>query len=81
MAWAEHLVVVLAGLGVAGSSPHRELLPGDSPCLHAPCQHGVCVTSTESARGYRYSRHSLIQGIQVQQTFSDTGDSGTADFL
>ena len=45
--------LVLLLVSLAGSTPHRELLEGESPCLHAPCQHGVCVTSTEAARGDR----------------------------
>ena len=42
------LVMVLAS-----PEPHTELGEGDSPCLHKPCEHGVCVESAGSAQGYQ----------------------------
>ena len=29
---------------------HTELAEGDSPCLHKPCEHGVCVESAASVQ-------------------------------
>lgn len=33
--------------------PHLELEEGDSPCLHKPCHHGVCVETNSLATGYK----------------------------
>ena len=32
------------------AEPHTELEEGDSPCLHKPCEHGVCVESAASVQ-------------------------------
>ena len=46
------LVVVLLAVGSLGL-PHEELEEGDSPCLHRPCQHGVCEEDPAMEYGYR----------------------------
>ena len=35
---------------IAKAEPHTELAEGDSPCLHKPCEHGVCVESAASVQ-------------------------------
>ena len=35
---------------MARAEPHTELGEGDSPCLHKPCEHGVCVESASSVQ-------------------------------
>ena len=49
---AGSLVVVLLAVGSLGL-PHDELGEGDSPCLHRPCQHGVCEEDHAMEHGYR----------------------------
>ena len=33
--------------------PHDELLDSDNPCIHKPCDHGVCVETVGVGRGYK----------------------------
>ena len=47
------LSLLLFIVGVNGL-PHMELEDEDSPCIHAPCDHGVCVTNKDIKAGYRY---------------------------
>ena len=35
---------------LARAEPHTDLGEGDSPCLHKPCEHGVCVESATSVQ-------------------------------
>ena len=35
---------------LARAEPHTDLGEGDSPCLHKPCEHGVCVESASSVQ-------------------------------
>ena len=57
---AGSLVVVLLAVGSLGL-PHDELVEGDSPCLHKPCHHGVCVETASLATGYKC----FCQGEQI----------------
>ena len=44
------LVIMTA---VAMADPHSQLEDDDSPCLHKPCVHGVCLDAAASPRGYQ----------------------------
>ena len=48
----QRLMVMLLTLviTIAMAEPHTELAEGDSPCLHKPCEHGVCVESAASVQ-------------------------------
>jgi hypothetical protein len=61
MVWLVVVMVLVGSLALAGSSPHKELLEGEPACLHAPCQHGVCVATQDTHRGYRSDQHSFSQ--------------------
>ena len=56
---AGSLFVVLLAVGSLGL-PHEELEEGDSPCLHRPCQHGVCEEDPAMEYGYRYVSISFL---------------------
>ena len=47
------VILALAPVMMAMAEPHTELGEGDSPCLHKPCEHGVCVESAASVQGYQ----------------------------
>ena len=54
MAGSSSLVaVVLLAVGSLMGLPHEQLEEGDSPCLHRPCQHGVCEEDPAMENGYR----------------------------
>ena len=48
----QRLMVMLLTLviTIAMAEPHTELAESDSPCLHKPCEHGVCVESAASVQ-------------------------------
>ena len=54
---AGRLVVVLLAVGSLGL-PHDQLEEGDSPCLHKPCEHGVCVESASSVQARTLNKSS-----------------------
>ena len=47
---------------MARAEPHTELGEGDSPCLHKPCEHGVCVESASSVQA-----RTLIRILQLNE--------------
>ena len=65
------LVVVLLAVGSLGL-PHDDLEEGDSPCLHRPCQHGVCEEDPGMQYGYRYLGHSISGTTMSKGYFRDT---------
>ena len=52
MLWTVLLVLLCLSPGIV--SPHEELEEDDLPCIHAPCEHGVCVNQDDTDLGYRY---------------------------
>ena len=48
----QRLMVTLLTLviTIVMAEPHTELADSDSPCLHKPCEHGVCVESAASVQ-------------------------------
>ena len=47
------VLLLLLSLSPAAVSPHESLEEGDEPCIHAPCEHGVCVNQPDTELGYR----------------------------
>ena len=47
------LMMTWLPLKEVSAEPHLELGEDDSPCLHKPCQHGVCVQTSGAGRGYQ----------------------------
>ena len=47
------MMMILMSVTMVMAEPHSNLVEGDSPCLHKPCQHGVCVETNTAERGYQ----------------------------
>ena len=46
------MLLLLLFVSGALCEPHQSLEEGDSPCLHKPCQHGVCLETPDTGLGY-----------------------------
>ena len=57
------LMMTLLSLKEVSAEPHLELGEDDSPCLHKPCQHGVCVQTSGAGRGYQCFCEGRISNI------------------
>ena len=55
-------VTVMLTRVMARAEPHMELEDGDNPCLHKPCEHGVCVQSEEAVQAVRSDKEQPLCG-------------------